>query len=162
MDSAGLRSSCALTARDQIEPAACADVGLKSRGVPTMARQQSKEQKETIERVMHEFKHGDLRIRGSGPKVKSPKQAIAIALHEAGASNQESPKKNRENLKRTKAKERRGETAQARAEGKRAASRRARDGGGKSKADLYEQAKRQQIPGRSKMSKAELERALQR
>src|SRR4051794_5246127 len=86
MDSAGLRSSCALTARDQIEPAACADVGPVSRGVPTMARQQSKEQKETIERVMHEFKHGDLRIRGTGPKVKNPKQAIAIALHEAGAS----------------------------------------------------------------------------
>src|SRR3954469_21758986 len=108
MDSADLRSSCALTARDRIEPAACADVGLKSRGVPTMARQQSKEQKETIERVMHEFKHGDLRIRGAGPKVKNPKQAIAIALHEAGASNQESPRKNRENLRKTKAKERQG------------------------------------------------------
>src|SRR5918911_1917017 len=128
MDSAGLRSSCALTARDQIEPAARADVGLKSRGVPTMARQQSKEQKETIERVMHEFKHGELRIRGTGPKVKNPKQAIAIALHEAGASNQESPKKNRENLKRTKAKERRGETAQAAAEGKGRASKKAASG----------------------------------
>src|SRR3954451_10481392 len=76
MDSADLRSSCALTARDRIDPAACADVGLKSRGVPTMARQQSKEQKETIERVMHEFKHGELRIRGTGPKVKNP-----AALH---------------------------------------------------------------------------------
>src|SRR5215203_6299595 len=118
MDSAGLRSSCALTARDQIEPPACADVGLKSQGVPPMARRQSKEQKGTIERVMHEFKHGELRIRGTGPKVKNAKQAIAIALHEAGASNQESPKKNRENLKRTTAKERRGETEQARAESK--------------------------------------------
>src|SRR4051812_11496711 len=133
MDSAGLRSSCALTARDQIEPAACADVGLKSRGVPTMARQQSKEQKETIERVMHEFKHGELRIRGTGPKVKNPKQAIAIALHEAGASNEESPKKNRENLKRTKAKERRGETAQARAEGKKSARHRSRGGDSKTR-----------------------------
>src|SRR5829696_5795968 len=141
MDSAGIRSSCALTARDQIEPAACADVGLKSQGVPTMARQQSKEQKETIERVMHEFKHGELRIRGTGPKVKNPKQAIAIALHEAGASNQESPKKNRENLNRTKAKERRGETAQATTEGR-------------SRTELYKEAKRRQIPGRSKMSKA--------
>src|SRR5215212_1366080 len=118
MDSAGLRSSCAFTACDQIEPAAIDDVGLKSRGVPTMARQQSKEQKETIRRVMHEFKHGELRIRGTGPKVKNPKQAIAIALHEAGASNQESPTKNRENLKRTKAKERRGETTRAKTEGK--------------------------------------------
>src|SRR3954451_20355276 len=66
---------------------------------------QTKPQKETVERVMHEFKEGDLRIRGTGPKVKNPKQAIAIALHEAGATNQESPKKNRENLRRTRAKE---------------------------------------------------------
>ncbi len=125
-----------------------------------MARRQSKELKETIERVMHAFKHGELRIRGSGPKVKNPKQAIAIALHEAGASNQESPKKNRENLKRTKAKERRGKTAQARAEHKQSAHH--GRGGDKTRVDLYEEAKRRQIPGRSKMSKAELERALQR
>ena len=45
-------------------------------GVPTMARRQSKEQKETIERVMHEFKHGELRIRGSGPKVKIPSRPL--------------------------------------------------------------------------------------
>lgn len=45
---------------------------------------QSKAQQETVERVMHEFKEGKLRIRGTGPKVKNPKQAIAIALHEAG------------------------------------------------------------------------------
>jgi Family of unknown function (DUF6496) len=126
-----------------------------------MARRQSKEQKETIERVMHAFKHGELRIRGTGPKVKNPKQAIAIALHEAGASNQESPKKNRENLKRTKVKEHRGETAQARAENRRSAPHHAR-GRDKTRADLYEEAKRRQIPGRSTMSKAELERALQR
>src|SRR3954462_1170491 len=125
-----------------------------------MARRQSKEQKEPIERVMHEFKHGELRVRGTGPKVKNPKQAIAIALHEAGASKQESPQKNRENLKRTKAKERRGETAQARAEGKKAARHRSR--GGKTRAELYEEAQRRHIPGRSRMSKAELERALQR
>src|SRR3954453_15590675 len=125
-----------------------------------MARQQSKEQKETIGRVMHEFKHGELRVRGTGPEVKNPKQAIAIALHEAGASKQESPQKNRENLKRTKAKERRGETAQARAEGKKAARHRAH--GGKTRAELYEEAKRRHIPGRSRMSKAELERALHR
>src|SRR5215207_4708066 len=137
------------TSRCDVEPAARDDVGLKSRGVPIMARQQSKEQKETIEPVMHEFKHGELRIRGTGPKVKNPKQAIAIALHEAGASNQESPKNNRENLRRTKAKVRRGGKAQAQAEGR-------------SRTELYEEAKRRQIPGRSKMSKAELEHALQR
>src|SRR5215217_5047960 len=72
---------------------------------------QTKAQKDNVERVMHEFKEGDLRIRGNGPKVRNPKQAIAIALHEAGATNQESPKKNRENLRKTKAKERQAETA---------------------------------------------------
>src|SRR3982751_6780123 len=123
MDSADLRSSCALTARDRIEPSACDNVGLKSRGVPTMARQQSKEQKETIGRVMHEFKHGELRIRGTGPKVKNPKQAIAIALHEAGSTNQETPAKNKKTLSRTKSKERKGETAEARKEGKKAQDR---------------------------------------
>ncbi len=117
-----------------------------------MASRQSPEQKDTVERVMHEFKHGELRIRGNGPKVKNPKQAIAIALHEAGASREESPKKNRENLRRTKAKERKGETAQAQAEGK--------GGQGQTKAELYAEAKRRDIPGRSKMDKAELERAL--
>jgi hypothetical protein len=125
---------------------------------------QSKAQKETVGRVMHEFKHGELRIRGTGPKVKNPKQAIAIALHEAGASNQESPKKNRENLKHTKAKERRGDTARDRSEGRKAARHRARGGsdGGQTRKELYEQAKRRNIPGRSKMSKAQLEHALRK
>jgi hypothetical protein len=133
-----------------------------------MARQ-TPAQKETVERVMHEFKHGELKIRGSGPKVKNPKQAIAIALHEAGATNQESPKKNRENLKKTKAKERRGDTAQAAAEGNGRASKKAAGGrkpstqsraGGKTRAELYEMARKRNIQGRSKMSKGELERAL--
>src|SRR5690349_7686680 len=98
-----------------------------------MARQ-SREQKKTVQRVMHEFKHGELR-RGRGGKVKNPKQAIAIALHEAGASKYESPAKNRENLRKTKRKERRGETGQQRTEGRRTASHRARGGsGGKTKA----------------------------
>jgi hypothetical protein len=135
-----------------------------------MARsgKQSKEQKKTVERVMHEFKHGDLRIRGSGPKVKNPKQAIAIALHEAGASNQESPAKNRENLRKTKAKERKGETASR--SGRQSSSRTpsprerlggsARKGGAQTRAELYAEARRRDIPGRSRMSKSELERAL--
>ena len=119
---------------------------------------QTRAQKETVERVMHEFKHGELRIRG-GRKVRNPKQAIAIALHEAGASNQESPQKNRENLRNTKAKERRGKTG-TRAGSK--ASARKEPGSGKTRAELYEEAKRRDLPGRSGMSKAELERALRR
>ena len=112
---------------------------------------ETKAQKETVDRVMHEFKHGELKT-SRGQKVKNPKQAIAIGLHEAGASKYESKQKNSENLKRTKARERHGETAKQRTE---------KSGGrGPTRSALYEQAKRRNIPGRSKMNKAELERAL--
>jgi len=126
-----------------------------------MAKKQSPAQKETVERVMHEFKHGELKIRGNGPKVKNPKQAIAIALHEAGASNQESPRKNKQNLVRTKAKERTGETARDTAEGK-GGRKSAKEGPPETRAALYEEAKKKDIPGRSKMSRDELARALHR
>jgi Family of unknown function (DUF6496) len=138
---------------------------------------QSRAQKDTVKRVMHEFKEGDLRIRGNGPKVRNPKQAVAIALHEAGASNQESPRRNRENLQKTKSKGRKGAAKPGRAgaaatsSGKSLAqSPRERLGrsfgtgrGGateRNRADLYAEAKRRNLPGRSRMSKAELERAL--
>jgi len=84
-----------------------------------MTPRESEPQKETVERVMHEFKHGELRSGASGEKVKNRKQAIAIALSEAGSSNQQTPKENEAHLRRTKAKERRGETAKDEAEGKR-------------------------------------------
>ena len=83
-----------------------------------MTPRESEPQKETVERVMHEFKHGELRSGNSGQKVKSRKQAVAIALIEAGESNQQTPKENAEHLRHTKAKERRGETAKDEAEGK--------------------------------------------
>jgi len=52
---------------------------------------ETKAQKEKIERVMHEFKEGDLKTGKDGVsgKVKSRKQAIAIAMSEAGMSNKE-------------------------------------------------------------------------
>jgi hypothetical protein len=81
---------------------------------------ESEGQKATIHRVMHEYKQGELKSGGGGGKVKNPRQAIAIALHEAGATNRESPQKNEENLRKTKQKERSGETAEAEAEGKEA------------------------------------------
>lgn len=98
----------------------------------------SKAQQETIGRVMHAFKQGELEGSG-GQKVENPKQAIAIALHEAGATNQESPAANRKNLARTKRRER---------------------AAGRTRAELYAEAQRQGLPGRSRMSKAELVRAL--
>ena len=79
--------------------------------------QTSPRQRKTAGRVMHEFKHGELRSGTSGQKVKNRKQAIAIALSEAGESNQQTPKENEEHLRHTKAKERRGETARDEAEG---------------------------------------------
>jgi hypothetical protein len=122
-----------------------------------MARQ-SPEQKETVERVMHEFKHGELERRDGKP-VRNPRQAIAIALHEAGASNEESPKKNRANLRRTKAKERRSETARDAKEGKARSSRRS-GAQERTRADLYAEARRRNVPGRSRMNKDQLEHAL--
>lgn len=145
-------------------------------------------QRRTEGRVMHEFKHGELKSGpgGKGGKVKSRKQAIAIALQEAGHSKYDSAKENRRNRAKTEAKEARGQTAQqeregrshigargkresTRAEGgknallrtaagKRAARSRVR--GGKTKDQLYKKARKQHIPNRSKMTKTQLEKAL--
>lgn len=48
----------------------------------------TKSQRKTVGRVMHEYAHGELKSgpRGKAGKVKSRKQAVAIALSEAGAS----------------------------------------------------------------------------
>ena len=116
-----------------------------------MATHQSKAQKKTIDRVMHEFKLGELES-SSGQKVRNPKQAIAIGLSEAGASKYQSKENNRENLKRTKARESRGSTQKDRRE--------RHNDGQMTRQELYAEAKRRKIPGRSKMSKGELERAL--
>ena len=42
-------------------------------------------QKSKVKKVMHEHKHGTLKS-GSGRKVKSRKQAVAIAMSESGQS----------------------------------------------------------------------------
>ena len=82
--------------------------------------QTSPRQRKTTGRVMHEFKHGELKSGrgGKGGKVKSRRQAIAIALKEAGASKYESKRKNKRNLATTERKEARGETYQQEREGK--------------------------------------------
>jgi len=145
-------------------------------------------QRRTEGRVMHEFRHGELKSGrgGKGGKVKSRKQAIAIALREAGHSKYDSARENRRNRARTERKEARGATAQQEREGKshigardkressraeggknarhlvargeRAARSRVRKG--PTKAQLYKQAKREHIPNRSKMTKTQLENAL--
>ena len=142
-------------------------------------------------RVMHEFAHGELKSGpgGKGGKVKSRRQAIAIAISEAGASNYQSEKKNRRNLARTERKVARGETAQQEKEGrshvgargnresspamggknatrttksgrKAAHTGAVRAGGGSTKSTLYRRAKSGGVEGRSRMTKRQLVNAL--
>ena len=77
-------------------------------------------QRKTTGRVMHEFKHGELKSGqgGKGGKVKSRRQAIAIALKESGASKSASGRENKKNLAKSKRKEASGRTYQQEAEGK--------------------------------------------
>jgi hypothetical protein len=149
----------------------------------------SPRQRKTAGRVMHEFKHGELKSGrgGKGGKVKSRKQAIAIALHESGASKYDSEKENKRALAKSKRKEARGATGQQEKEGKshvgakgkressramggknaerltasgkKAARSRVRNDGA-TKDALYKQAKRAHIANRSKMTKQQLENAL--
>jgi uncharacterized protein DUF6496 len=150
----------------------------------------SSRQKRITGRVMHEFKHGELKSgpRGRGGKVKSRRQAIAIALEEAGASKYDSDRRNRRNLSRTEIKEAQGRTAQQEREGKshvgasrkrestramggrnarkptargrKAATARSRKSDGHTRQELYAKAQRRHIEGRSKMTKRQLENAL--
>lgn len=47
--------------------------------------------KNKMEKVMHEYKHHELKSGRSGKKVKNPKQAIAIGLSEARRSGADIP-----------------------------------------------------------------------
>jgi Family of unknown function (DUF6496) len=78
---------------------------------------ESMSQRKTAGRVMHEFAHGELKS-GKGGKVKSRRQAIAIALKEAGASKDESKSANKRNLAKSKRAEATGKTGQQEREGK--------------------------------------------
>jgi hypothetical protein len=139
---------------------------------------------------MHEFKHGELKSgrSGKGGKVRSRRQAIAIAVREAGASRYESGRRNRRNLRKTESKEAKGRTAQQEREGRsrvgaygkrestrsmagrdarkqtarghKAAVARAHKRDRYTRQELYDRARRRHIDGRSKMSKRQLENAL--
>jgi hypothetical protein len=58
-----------------------------------MARKYSKASGKKVERALHEMKEGKLRSGGSGQKVKSRKQAIAIGLSEARKAGAKVPRK---------------------------------------------------------------------
>jgi hypothetical protein len=147
-------------------------------------------QKRITGRVMHEFKHGELKSGrgGKGGKVKNRRQAIAIALNEAGESRYQSGRRNRRNLRRTESKEARGRTAQQEREGRghigasgerestrkmggrnarkptahgrRVARGRAHKADGHTVRELRARAQRKHIQGRSRMTKRQLENAL--
>jgi len=51
-----------------------------------------------VKKVMSEYKHGSLKS-GSGKKVKSRKQAVAIALNEARGSGAKIPRKKKSSSK---------------------------------------------------------------
>lgn len=53
----------------------------------------SKKAQDKVERSMHEMKEGKLKSGGSGKKVTSRKQAIAIGLSEAREAGAKVPKK---------------------------------------------------------------------
>ena len=53
----------------------------------------AKRKQAKVKKVMKEFKSGKLKSGNSGKKVKNKKQAIAIALSEAGLSKKKRKKK---------------------------------------------------------------------
>jgi len=85
-----------------------------------MAAKTSPSRRKTMGRVMHEYAHGELKSgpNGKGGKVKSRRQAIAIALKESGESKYESKAENKRNLAKSKRKEAVGKTYQQEREGK--------------------------------------------
>ncbi len=58
------------------------------------AKKTSTKAQKKVGKVMHEFKHGQLHSGSKkGPKVKNPKQAIAIGLSEARQAGADVPPK---------------------------------------------------------------------
>lgn len=72
----------------------------KRSGSQTSARKASKK----VEKSMHEMKRGQLRSGGSGKKVTSAKQAIAIGLSEARRAGGKVARKSSPSKAKSKAK----------------------------------------------------------
>src|SRR5947207_1162049 len=121
---------------------------------------------EAMGRVMHEYAHGELKS-GPGGKagmVKNRRQAVAIALKEAGASKYESPSENRCNLSRSKRKEATGQTYQQETEGKshvgaRGKRESTRPMGGKNAKTATRRTPRQRAAARRNIKRANARRA---
>ena len=70
--------------------------------MPAKKKSSSSRGKGKVKKVMHEYKHGQLKSGRSGKKVKSRKQAVAIALSEARQSGAKIPKKKSTRKKKSK------------------------------------------------------------
>jgi len=83
----------------------------KAAGKKSSAGNRKGNGKAKVEKVMHEFKHHELRS-GGGRKITNPKQAIAIALSEAREAGADIPEKPRRGgTKKTSAKKKSTGTA---------------------------------------------------
>lgn len=60
-----------------------------------VARKYGRKTQRKMGKTMHEFKHGQLRSGGSGKKVRSRKQAIAIGLSQARRAGGKVPSRRR-------------------------------------------------------------------
>jgi hypothetical protein len=81
------RAACDLLRRHAMQPHSTTNKS-RSRGPSRATKPASRKRyggkaSEKVERAMHEMKRGELRSGGSGKKVTSRKQAIAIGLSEA-------------------------------------------------------------------------------
>lgn len=64
--------------------------------MPKMKPKTAKAKKATVKETMHEFKRGKLHSGSDrGPKVKDRKQAVAIAMHQAGMDKKKSARNKR-------------------------------------------------------------------
>jgi len=80
-------------------------LGSKNHKGEIMARKYSKGASKKVKKALHERKRGTLKSGGSGKKVKSRKQAIAIGLSEARKEGKKVPKKSKsKKSKKTKSK----------------------------------------------------------
>jgi hypothetical protein len=63
--------------------------------MPATKKSSSTKGRSKVKKVMHEYKHGTLKSgkKGNAGKVKSRKQAVAIALSEARKSRAKIPRK---------------------------------------------------------------------
>lgn len=84
-----------------------------------MPRKTSPKAQKKVKKVMHEYKHGELHSGSKkGPKVKNPKQAIAIALSEARRSGASVPPPKKKAAKKATKKTGRKKTASKRSSAK--------------------------------------------